>query len=585
MTELFVKCINELYEIILSPIDILYKKQGINNYKNKLHMEQNVLFGELYNDILLKLKLKGVVYTPKCISKYMIKRTIKEEIIVNNPYKKIVDPACGSGNILIPCYLILKEIYVKNINRINKIHNLNLNLENIDEHILKNNLYGFDVDETALKILIIDFYSLTNVYSKNIKKCDFLKEKIDTKFDIFIGNPPYIGQKAVDKEYSKALKLLYKGIYKDKADVSYCFFKKAISSINKEGLITFITSRYFLESPSGEELRKVLKEMCSIDTLVDFYGIRPFKGVGIDPVIVFLKNHRSIDYDIKVIKPRRNIGKDKNKFCKSLFEDKNDFHKEFLLNKNLLNNKGWILRSEEERNIINKIEEKSFTTLNNICTSFQGIITGCDKAFVVNGEDIIREKIERELIKPWIKSSYIQQFKVLRGDKYLIYSDSIQNEDNYKNTINHIKNFKEKLLKRRECEKGIRKWYELQWGRVPEVFLGEKIVFPYKSSKNRFALDKGSFFSADVYCLKLKDNVPFTYDYLLFLLNSKVYEFYFKTFAKKLGGDLYEYYPNNLMKLCIPTMMKLNCENDLYTFFELSKEEITIIERNFQEEK
>uniref|UniRef100_UPI0026253C24 TaqI-like C-terminal specificity domain-containing protein n=1 Tax=uncultured Clostridium sp. TaxID=59620 RepID=UPI0026253C24 len=129
------------------------------------------------------------------------------------------------------------------------------------------------------------------------------------------------------------------------------------------------------------------------------------------------------------------------------------------------------------------------------------------------------------------------------------------------------------------CQKGIRKWYELQWGRNQNIFEGEKIVFPFKASSNRFAIDRGSYFSADVYALTLKENVPFTYDFLLYILNSKIYEFYFKTFAKKLGEDAYEYYPNNLMKLCIPEMKDYNGmdENYLYDYFHFSEEEKEII--------
>lgn len=146
--------------------------------------------------------------------------------------------------------------------------------------------------------------------------------------------------------------------------------------------------------------------------------------------------------------------------------------------------------------------------------------------------------------------------------------------------MKHIGRLKHKLMERRECKRGVRKWYELQWGRKREIFDGEKIIFPYKSSSNRFALDKGNYFSADVYALVLRENVPFTYKYLISLLNSKVYQFYFQSFAKKLGDDLYEYYPNNLLKLCIPTMGEKECleEEDLHIIFNLSEEEINIIE-------
>ncbi|WP_138206616.1 Eco57I restriction-modification methylase domain-containing protein [Haloimpatiens lingqiaonensis] len=576
--ENLVKYVDEIYKIILMPIDILYKKQAVDYYRKKLNLGEKENFGDAYIKELNKKKISGVVYTPREIAQFIIEKTIDENNIINNPFLKILDPACGSGNILIPCFFYLKEIYSRNLSRINEKHNLNLKINDINEHILKNNLYGYDIDEEALKMLTIDLFYLTNITIKNIENKDFLMNPIDYKFGIIIGNPPYIGQKSIEKSYSKKLKEEYRDIYKDKGDISYCFFKKALDIIEAEGKVSFITSRYFLESPSGEELRKVLREICYIREIVDFYGIRPFKNTGVDPLIIFLQNKRIMDYEIKVIKPVQSVGKNKKRFYKSLFCNEDNFYKEFYLNKNLLSNKGWILRDSNEREIISKIEKKSFTNLNNICNSYQGIITGCDKAFVVTKEEIEQENIELNLVRPWIKSSNIKKFEINPCERYLIYSDFIHKEEDYPNAINHIGEFKHKLINRRECKKGIRNWYQLQWGRVPEVFQGKKIVFPYKSNKNRFSLDIGSFFSADIYCLTLKENVPFTYEYLLFLLNSKVYEFYFKTFAKKLGEDIYEYYPNNLMKLCIPTMTKFETEEELYEFFGFTEEEIKIIE-------
>jgi adenine-specific DNA-methyltransferase len=82
----------------------------------------------------------------------------------------------------------------------------------------------------------------------------------------------------------------------------------------------------------------------------------------------------------------------------------------------------------------------------------------------------------------------------------------------------------------------------------------------------------------------LKKNVNFTYDNLLKILNSPLYEFYFKTFGKKLGENLYEYYPNNLMKLSIPVIdfcEKYDAESYLYKFFGLTEGEIKIVKRNY----
>lgn len=579
MINYFRDIIYEIYKILLQPIDIMFKNTAINKYKADLNIGNKQSFGEYYYKISLDKKLKGMVYTPIEIANYIIKNTIRAEDIISNPYLRIADPSCGSGNLIIPCFQYLREIYLDNLDVINEINDMNLKESNIALHIVENNLYGFDIDEFALIILCIDLFSVSNCIQKDNFICkDFLKYSAERKYDVFIGNPPYIGHKTISREYSSYLKKMYKDLYKDKGDLSYCFFGAALNKLNKKGKLSFITSRYFLESPSGENLRKVLKEFCSIEKIIDFYGIRPFKNIGIDPVILFVTLSGE-QQTIEIIKPE--IKKEKE-FVNSLFHEKGTCYSDFYINKNTLNDKGWILREDRERYIINKIEKKCFTTLGNICESYQGIITGCDKAFVVNENTINEEVLEKEIIRPWIKSSYISKNRIIRQDKYLIYSNLIDDENNYVNCIRHIEPYKDRLMERRECKNKTRLWYELQWGREQKIFEGEKIIFPFKASSNRFSIDKGSFFSADVYCIVLKENMPFSYEYLLKILNSKIYEYYFKSFAKKLGENLYEYYPNNLVKLCIPTMMNINedIDNYLYNYFELEDFEIKIIEEN-----
>lgn len=583
MIDNFIEKINEIYKLIVEPISDIYKEIAIGNYKKQMGIRSEEFFSAYYYSLVQLNREKGVVYTSYEIAEYIIKNTVYLEDIMNNPYLKIIDPACGSGNIIIPCYSYLYNMYKDNLKEINKRNKINIKEEEIGVHIVKNNLFGFDIDETALKVLKIDLYTISKfVFKNNFLKKDFLTEELLDKFDIFISNPPYVGQKSVNRAYSTLLKSIYREVYKDKGDISYCFFHKAILNLNKKGKLSFITSRYFLESPSGEILRKILKELCSINKIVDFYGIRPFKKAGIDPVIIFLNNEQNLEKEIEVIKPKVTKGKKKKEFLNTLVSGKGDGIVSFYIKKNLLNNSGWILRNSTERTIINKIENASFTTLNNICSSFQGIITGCDKAYIVDSYIAKENGLERELLKPWIKSSSIERNKVHRNDKYLIYSDKIQREEGYEASLKYISKYREKLMNRRECKNGIRKWYQLQWGRTEAIFEGTKIVLPYKSESNRFALDTGSYFSADVYALILKENVPFTYDYLLHILNSDVYEFYFKTFGKKLGENLYEYYPNNLMKLCIPTMKQgYDEENYLYRMFDFTKEEVHIIKSNY----
>lgn len=564
--------LKNLFDIIINKdIHNYYKDIAIENFKRKFNLGDMTFSDTYYTNYVKGEKTRGVVYTPEEIADYIVTETLRDDEILKNPFVKIVDPSCGGGRLIISTYKYLKKLFLNNNEVLEKF-----NIKNIDEHIISNNLYGYDIDDVAIKSLIIDLFTISGFINReSFKAVDYLFSD-EEKFDYILGNPPYVGIKAIDKEYSKKLKEAYKNVYIDKGDLSYCFFHKGIESLNTNGRLTFITSRYFLESPSGEELRKTLKEFCKIYKVIDYYGVRPFKGVGVDPVIIFLENSKERIYEIDVFKPKK-ISKNTS-FIKNLYDE--DKVKNFKVSSLWLNDKSWILRSEEEMNIINKIENKSFCSLGNICSSYQGIITGCDKSFVVTDSEIEEYSIEKELIHPWIKSSDINKYLLKETKKYIIYGDDIDDIEKYKGAISFIEKNKDKLLNRRETKKGMRQWYHLQWGRNKSIFESKKIVLPYKSSSNRFALDKGSFFSADVYALILNTDRPFSYDYLLKVLNSDVYEFYFKSFGKKLGENLYEYYPNNLMKLCIPTEFDINKEEDLYEFFNFTDREVNIIKEN-----
>jgi adenine-specific DNA-methyltransferase len=547
-------------------------------------------------------KDKGIFYTPPEVVERMTEKILSEVDLAANPYIRILDPACGTGLFLIKAFEILKDRFEENYKAIldsNKELAGSLNKDDIGSFIVENNLWGADIDQEALNTAGKILMKLAGKKCRlNLALCDSLLNDTEVKFEYILGNPPYIGHKQVSGEYKEVLQQRYNGIYRDKSDISYCFLKKGIDLLNPGGSLSFITSRYFMEGPSAVGLRKYITDSCTVTEVIDFYGGRVFQEAGVAACIITLQKGSCGD-DTKVMKLRQGI----NASGAKLFEPSNFEY--FSANSRLLKDGGWVLLNPGKYEVFSIVEEKGSLALKDIADSYQGIITGCDRAFVVSSNEIEKYGIEKPLLKPWIKNSNISKHNIKDGLKFLIYSDFIKTEEDFPNAIKYISSWKERLQERRECKKGVRKWYQLQWGRSNEIFESPKIVYPFKSGTSRFAVDEaGNYCSADIYSLKLKKEYEgrITLEYIAAILNSKLFEFYFKCYAKKISENLYDYYPNTVlrMKILIPAsenpILRMavelkNCKNEdckntityeidreVYKLYGLSERHIGIVE-------
>lgn len=500
-------------------------------------------------------KARGIYYTPKEIVDYIIGNTIKKHDIVDNPYPKVLDISCGCGNFLLEVYDALYDMFLENIYELKyKYGGDYWIIDNIHNHIISNCIYGLDIDCDAIEILknsLIEKHIDLEIDKFNIYCCDALKKSWDFKFDFIIGNPPYIGHKSLDKEYKKYLLENYYDVYRDKSDLYFCFYKKIVDILKDDGLCSVITPRYFLESPSGKYLRDFMKNNINIIEIVDFLGANIFKNIGVAScILTFNKDNNNYDIDIYKVKDE-NIDLEKDYSLELLIKSEFEY---FKVNKEALNEE-WMLVKDCDRAFYNRVQSKCTYYLEDIVESFQGIITGCDKAFILKNDDMRLKNISNNLLKPWVKSKNIYKYVISSSEYKLIYSNDINDEKVYDDLIREcIYPYKERLENRRECKRNLRRWYELQWGREKLLFEREKIMYPYKSKNNRFAIDYNeNFSSADVYSFFIKEQYKeeFSHEYLVGILNSSIYDKYFKITAKKMSKNIYDYYPNKVMKIKI----------------------------------
>ncbi|MEO5776811.1 MAG: Eco57I restriction-modification methylase domain-containing protein [Flavobacterium sp.] len=362
-------------------------------------------------------------------------------------------------------------------------------------------------------------------------------------FDVVIGNPPYLNFKMYSTAERDVFKNDYNEIFDGKADIYYYFFLQGMRALKPNGILTYITSRYWVEAEFAEKLRRFISNNYSIQELIDFKNVTIFDGIGIKTSIATFRKTQAPNgytFNLKYIDTKKIKSVEIEKF--TTVSSSND---------DIKVKAKWVFGEENELEIYKRIETDTIL-LETIADCKQGIVTGLDKAFITTTNDF--KGIPKKLVKTWVKVGDIHKYSINPvEDRQIIYSSEIENLTDYPELEKRFKPFKEKLSERREAKSGKIRWFDLQWGRDPVLFNSPKLICRFKASQNTFAFDDNKYYSsADTTIVVLKKDFAKEFDlkFLLALVNSKLLDFYFKSYGK-LMDYRFEYYPGPVGQLRI----------------------------------
>lgn len=158
--------------------------------------DSNIL-GDVYEQFMDRETRKaiGQFYTPEFVIEYILKNTVEEANVVENPFITVADISCGSGHFLIMAYDILRAKFINNLEELREkyseeTYKINKDgkeryisgreywvKENIHYHLLKHCIYGADIDSFAIQLTTINLLlkDLDNFTDElNLIECDSL---------------------------------------------------------------------------------------------------------------------------------------------------------------------------------------------------------------------------------------------------------------------------------------------------------------------------------------------------------------------------------------------------------------------------
>lgn len=533
------------------------------------------ILGKIYEQHISKEERKslGQFYTPEWIIEFIIK---KIPVSTNNT---ILDPACGSGGFLIQMYEKLKEEYKK----------LGLRKSDIHNKILKNNLFGYDINPfavqlTATNLVLKDLKAKTDTI--NILEKDSLSKGLDEwsikhgkdldnqtrlisieseypkLFDVIVGNPPYFNLKLSDikKRYPNEG---FEAIATGKTNIASLFLKKYIGLLKEDGCLGFVVPKSLTYVEPWKPIRKYILENCQIKTVYDLR--EAFEGVKLEEIIILLKKGDSQNKDTPVEVYYRYYTPD------GLIE-KHHKVKSSLFNENFFP----LYANEISSNIKFKVETESM-----LLGSFCDITRG---AYLQKYQSMLTDQKTTE-----------NDIKVMSGKDIGVYSYRNHKYLNLQNRkVREFDNKIKRILKERIVAQRL----------VAQTRNHIKIIATY---------DDGTNLNVDTVINIIQKENKFKYEYLLAVLNSRLAAYYLYNFVynRAVRSMNFEYVKNlpikdtsvskqNEIAKDVRTLLKLNnnlqdlkekealrneikkvmkdMDNKIYQIYDLNHEEIKEIE-------
>jgi len=537
-------------------LEINFKDLKINSLKDL----------ENYLELLIPKsdrKLNGAFFTPNFVVDFIINEIKPKE------KDKCLDPSCGTGVFLIG----LAEYYLKRYGKPIK--------KTVQENIFGSDILGYNIKRAKilLSILALENGEFLDENDFNLINQDSLKGDWNGKFDVIVGNPPYVKYQDLSEENRAYLLKEWTTIQSGTFNLYFAFFELGYQLLNTNGRLGYITPNNYFTSLAGKNLRAFFTNKKCVNRIIDFKDKKVFDAQTYT-AITFLnkKENNSILYD-----------KIKSEDTPLQFVAKANGSPNNLKE---LNVKKWrLLKTKEQKNI--KIIETIGTPIKELFDICVGIATLKDTIFFVDGikscgDFFIKSteegefKIEKEVTKSVYKiSNFKSQGDIINNTKKIIFPYIIKSGSavaipesefklKYPECYKYLLSQKEILDSRDKGKVKFSPFYV--WGRTQGLTKrGKKILNPTFSQFPRFLIveEEDAFFtngygiyfnsgknkttdlfSDFVHPLSLEENI----DVVQKILNSYVMHYYVSNTSVSIAGGYPCYQKNFIEKFNVPNL-------------------------------
>ena len=425
----------------------------------------------------------GAVYTPKDVRRSILQRTLGDKSVDELRSIRIADISCGCGGFLMDA---AQWIHHKTGKKYSEI--------------FKKNIYGIDIQEYAIERtrILLSLLALTEGENENFEfnllcrdTLDFAREDWDaryTRFDIVVGNPPYVCSRNLSAETHAKLSN-YEVCSSGHPDLYIPFFQIAIEMLNDGGRLGYITMNTFMRSVNGRAVRKYFSLNRYEISVVDFRGYQVFDSKNTYTCLFYLDKHHTAENIHYAVNEQGNLT--------------DDVHYTMVPFAALDDEKGWTLNNFDETTAIEAVgiqikdycpSRHGIATLSNDTYIFKPVAE--DDMFYFLESDGVRYSIERKICRDIVNPNKLNSTDALNSlyekaiypyhveeGRAIIYSP-VEMENLFPNAYAYLRTKRPILLGRDKGDTSdYPQWYA--YGRTQSLVMPRfKLFFPKFANKS-----------------------------------------------------------------------------------------------------
>jgi len=566
-----------------------------------------------------KRKAQGIYYTPKFVVRYIVENTLGPALKgkpLNEARKiRILDPACGSGSFLVEALDYLEKYWrqqkwVPQPKAGEDAHQTDFFDYTTKIQFLSENIHGVDLDAQAVEIAQLNLLlkalsqrerlpdlvnkiregnslisgtedKLKRYFGKNWREKNpfnweqqFADIMAEGGFDVIIGNPPYVRIQTLPRDEADYYRDHYQSAF-GSFDVYVLFLEQAIKLLKPGGRLGFITSGKFLKADYGKKIQQMLRQKCTIESIIDLSVHQIFAEATTYPVITVLRkgaeekpfNYTFISANIDLLEKAQPIDVSTLPTTAT--------------NQESLVMGVWPPATAKDT-ILAKLSQNTVPLGKLAERIFQGLVTSADKIYILEkrggpSKGLIKAysrsleqdlELESALLKPLLSGKGIERYgypipnqvllfpyKLSEGKAELISPQEFSST--YPGCWDYLLQNRKTLENREDGKMRHEKWYAYVYPKSLALHDRQKIMTGVLARKSRLTFDNDGVFyfmgggNAGGYGVILEEANRKNYLYTLGLLNSSLLDFNLKKISSPFRGGFFSYARRYIEKLPI----------------------------------